>query len=134
MIMGMGIVLLGKKLVHPAIQLFALSIQEFEGWYEGSVSHKNNNPGNIKDLHFPGTIGKDSEGHAIFKDWESGWNALVTKLQNAFYGKSEVYRPSFSIYEFFAKWAAGNSIEYARFVADKFGVSPETTLAELLVI
>jgi hypothetical protein len=127
-----GVLLIGKRLVQPVIQTMALAIQEFEGWYEGSVSQRNNNPGNIKDRHFPGTIGTDTEGHAIFSSYVYGWNALVKKLQNAFEGKSTVYLLTMSLYEFFGKWAAGNSVAYAEYVAAALGVTPETTLAELL--
>jgi hypothetical protein len=128
----LGVLLAARKFVNPVIDRMAKAIQQFEGWHEGSVSWRNNNPGNIKDTHFPGTVGHDDEGHAIFDSFASGWNALVRKLENAFYGKSTVYLPTFSLYEFFRKWAEGNSREYAEFVATALGVTPETTLAELL--
>jgi hypothetical protein len=128
-----GIVLMGKRLVKPVIEAMARAIQEFEGWYEGSRSWRNNNPGNLKYAGQPGATGQDEQGHAIFDSFQSGWNALIRQLEAAFFGKSAVYSPADSLYSFFHKYAEGNSEEYARFVADYLHVTPETTLAELLL-
>ena len=128
-----GIVLIGRRLVEPVIQTMALAIQDWEGWYEGSRSWRNNNPGNLKYAGQPGAISKDEEGHAIFDSYQSGWNALIRQLEAAFFGTSKVYKPSFSLYEFFHVYAEANSENYARAVAAALGVPPETTLAELLV-
>jgi hypothetical protein len=126
------LILMGKKLVASPIEAMARAIQEFEGWYEGSVSQRNNNPGNLKYAGQPGAIGEDQYGHAIFDSFTSGWNALIRQLQAAFYGTSQVYSPTDTLYEFFSKYAEGNSQAYAEFVAGELGVAPTYTLQQII--
>jgi len=109
----------------------AEAIKEFEGWHVGSRSYRNNNPGNLKYNRQRGATGEDDQGHAIFETYEAGWEALCAQLDYDFSGRSTIYRPSWSLYDFFGKYAEGNSVEYAEFVAERLGVDPETTLAEL---
>lgn len=57
---------------------------------DGTRSWRNNNPGNIKasDWNWAqehGAIGKDVDGFAIFKDFQTGWNAK-NALLNEKYG------------------------------------------------
>ncbi len=110
----------------------AQAIMEFEGYFEGSVSFRNNNPGNLKYLHQTGSIGVDSQGHAIFETFQDGWNALTRQVMLMFTGRSTIYQPSMTLYEVFKKYAEGNSVEYAQFVATRLGVTPETKLQELV--
>lgn len=128
-------VFMGRKLVAPYIEKMARAIMDFEGWDYGSVSVRNNNPGNIKAI--PGTIfevgksgvvGADPGGHAIFDSFESGWNALITQLKLAFLNKSAVYKSSDTLYDFFGKYAEANSKSYAEYVAKQLGVTPYATL------
>ncbi len=114
-----------------AIQKMAEAIKSFEGWYVGSRSYRNNNPGNLKFHNQAGAIGQDETGHAVFGTYESGWNALVNQLRLAFYGGSAVYSLSDTLYTFFSKYAEANSGPYARYVAGALGVSPDTALADL---
>src|SRR6516225_11045126 len=55
------------------------AIQRFEGWSPGSVSYRNNNPGNLRSG--PGMIGTDANGYAVFPDYQTGWNALLNQVQ-----------------------------------------------------
>lgn len=114
-----------------AIQTMAGAIKDFEGWYPGSRSYRNNNPGNLKYAGQLGATGADDTGHAIFSSYDAGWNALVRQLQLAFYGGSFVYSLTDTLYSFFSKYAEGNSRQYAQFVAGKLGVSPDTKLQTL---
>ena len=132
--------LMGAKPVTSPIERMAKAIMDFEGWEPGSISMRNNNPGNIKAI--PGTIfevGKsgvigidpNSEGQAIFDSFKSGWDGLVTQLRLAFEGRSRVYSPNDTLYDFFSKYAETNSNEYARFVGEQLGVSPHTKLSQI---
>jgi hypothetical protein len=113
------------------LEKMAAAIMEFEGWYAGSRSQRNNNPGNLKYAGQPGAIGQDDEGHAIFSTFEDGWRALIRQLTAAFTGRSRVYSPEDTLYDFFGKYAEANSRQYAEFVAGKLGVSADETLASL---
>jgi hypothetical protein len=61
------------------ISSLASAIQRFEGWALGTVSYRNNNPGNLRSG--PGMIGTDTSGYAIFPDFQTGWNALLSQVQ-----------------------------------------------------
>lgn len=122
-----------------AIGKFAEAIQKFEGWFSGSISQRNNNPGNLKPLSrssFQGQVGLDSSGFAIFDSFSSGWQALVNQVTWAATGKSSVYSPSDSIISFFQKYAPSTDnndpYKYANFVANYIGVSPDTTIGSLV--
>jgi hypothetical protein len=67
------------------------AIERQEGFREGTLAWKNNNPGNIKIGKFArsmGAIGRDMQGHAVFPDAETGRNALRVLLQRKFAGKT----------------------------------------------
>ena len=121
-------IFMGKKFVDPYIERMAKAIMDFEGWALDSVSVRNNNPGNLKNVGQRGAVGTDSQGHAIFDSFESGWNALITQLRLAFNNRSRVYKSSDTLYDFFDKYAEANSKPYAEYVAKQLGVSPYTTL------
>ena len=59
---------------------FVTAIQKHEGYYEGSRSYRNKNPGNLKYIGQAGSIGKDSGGFAIFGSLEDGRNALKNDI------------------------------------------------------
>jgi hypothetical protein len=116
---------------NSVISKMANAIKEFEGWVPGSRSYRNNNPGNLKYAGQKGATGQDETGHAIFDTYQSGWNALMNQLKLAFSGTSLFYNPAMSLYEFFGKYAEGNSVQYAQYVAGKLGVSPDSKLSQL---
>lgn len=115
-------------IVPNYVARMAEAIKKFEGWYPGSRSYRNNNPGNLKYAGQFGATGQDEQGHAIFSTYTLGWNALLAQLRSAFNNTSRVYNSSMTLYEFFARYAEGNQIPYAQSVARALGVSPETTL------
>jgi hypothetical protein len=121
------------EVVNSKISDMALAIQTFEGWSEGSVSQKNNNPGNLKFAGQPGAISKDNQGHAIFDSYASGWSALLNQIRIAVDGTSRVYNPDMTFYQFFDKYAEANRLEYAKFVAERLNVSPNDTLRDTLL-
>ncbi len=128
-------ILLGKKLVPGYIERMALAIMNQEGYYQGSRSQRNNNPGNLVYASQAGTIGKDSKGFAIFDSFESGWNALIKQLKAAFNNTSSFYTSSMNLYQFFNVYASSSPSNertaYAKAVAGALGVTPETTLNQI---
>jgi hypothetical protein len=112
------------------IEQWANAITEFEGWYPGSRSFRNNNPGNLRYIRQNGAH-NDGGGYAKFNSYEQGWNALMTMLANAAAGKSKVYQPSMTLVHFFQVYApsadGNHPIEYAKFVAKRLDVDPFRT-------
>src|SRR3990167_8122284 len=119
------------------IEKLANAIQEYEGWYRGSRSWRNCNPGNLKFARQRRAIGKDDDGFAIFPDDETGFLALIHQIEIACNGKSKVYSPNDTLYGFFNKFAPSSDSnypkKYAEDVAKKLGISPHTKLKDLLI-
>lgn len=114
---------------------WAKAIQEFEGWYPGSRSQVNNNPGNLRFVRQDGAI-PDMNGYAIFSTYNDGWNALVCQLRRACHGQSRVYKANMTLLDFFEKYApssdGNNPWRYTQFVAKRLGISILTSLKELV--
>jgi hypothetical protein len=67
------------------------AIQKQEGYYPGSLSYRQNNPGNIKWGPFAkahGATGPGAGGHAIFPTYEAGRAALKSLIETKGAGKS----------------------------------------------
>lgn len=117
---------------------WALAIQQFEGYYPGSRSYRNNNPGNIRyaGLYASMAKGKDTAGFCIFESYERGFSALVTLLTRAATGLSDVYKPEDTLLGFYEKYAPASDNNYpagyANFVAGKIGVTASTKIKDLL--
>ena len=113
-----------------------MAIRSREGWKPGSTSYRNNNPGNLKFVSQPGTTGKDTRGFAIFKDYESGINALRNQILLVARGNSKVYPKTCTIIQFFAIYAPSSDNNdpesYAKEVADKMGVPVTWELSNLI--
>ncbi len=107
------------------VQLMAEGIRTFEGWYEGSKSMRNNNPGNIKGL--------DGE-FLVFSTAEAGFEYLKDYIRRACTGKHKAYKPSYTLRQFFATYAPdGDRIidNYTMHVAEGMGVSSKIKLSEI---
>lgn len=50
----------------------------------GTRGDRNNNPGNIKGGPYPGQVGTDAQGHAIFQNWGAGRQAQASLLQQKY--------------------------------------------------
>lgn len=118
------------------LTLWAEAIKKHEGWFPGSRSRRNNNPGNFKYVGQYTATGKDKDGFAIFPDYETGWKHLKKVLTNAATGKSKVYNPEMTLTEFFKIYAPSHDNNdperYASEVAKYIGVEPITKIKELL--
>ena len=124
----------------PTIPLLAEAIQSFEGWYPGSRSWRNNNPGNLRAGI--GMTGMDG-GFAVFPDVATGKLALIKQLTSIADGSSKVYgekarRKGYAscgelslleVCEIYAPSEDNNSPrQYAEFLAKKVGVSTDYKL------
>lgn len=132
MVLAAGAVKLG---IDAVIERMAFAIQDFEGWFPGSRSYRNNNPGNLRwfgsTIPWEGATGLDESNHVIFESYEAGLEALKNQLWLAFTGRSRVYSPEDTLKTFFGKYAEANQDSYAAFVASKLNVSVDTKLKDL---
>lgn len=129
-----------KKIVR-----WAQAIQRHEGWFVGSRSYRNNNPGNIRSP-YPGknsdytaslgAIGVDLGRFCIFPSPDAGFNALCTFLTHAASGKLKSYRPEMTLLEFYGVYAPSsdnnNPKTYAQAVAQYVGCTIDTPIKQLL--
>jgi hypothetical protein len=115
---------------NSAVTAWAQAIQQFEGWFPGSRSYRNNNPGNLRVLGAPGQIGVDPGGFAIFDSYASGFAALVSDLT----AKIAKY-PGATLAEIMGRYApasdGNDTSSYTNFIARALGVSPDTKLSQL---
>lgn len=118
------------------LEAWADAIQQHEGWYVGSRSYRNNNPGNIKYVGQALAIGKDSAGFCIFKSYADGRKCLTDMLVRAATPPPEGYYPEMTLRQFFAKYAPSSDNNdpdaYAKFVAQKTGVTVDTPISQLI--
>lgn len=116
---------------HKAVLKMAYAIMEWEGYWKGSVSYRNNNPGNIKAAGQDGCTGSDKSGHAIFVDFRAGWDALINQIKMMTDGRSTVYNGDMTFYKVFSIYAEANSRAYAEFVAERLKVLPIARLKDV---
>lgn len=119
-----GIVML--NLVPDYINAWADRITQHEGWYPGSRSYRNNNPGN---LEVDGDLGRDSGGYGVFSSYNAGRNALVADLT----AKVRKYG-SWTLYQVMARYAPpkeNNTQAYADTVAAALGVTTATLVRDI---
>lgn len=129
---GSGIGLPPITETKTMLEKWADAIKEYEGWFEGSRSQRNNNPGNLRWSPF--MVGKEG-GFAKFATFSDGYKALLHQLRIATNGKSRVYRPEMTLLEFFSTYAPASDSNhpraYAEFVARKLGVNTDTKINTL---
>ena len=128
----------------PTIPLLADAITSFEGWYPGSRSWRNNNPGNLRAG--VGMTGMDG-GFAVFPDVATGKQALIHQLTIIANGTSIVYNARaedlglvncgelsiLQMCEVYAPSSDNNSPrQYAEFLSKKVGVPVEYKLKQFI--
>jgi hypothetical protein len=120
------------------IEKWAEAIKKHEGWYVGSRSYRNNNPGNFRCAkwlmeEFGGTC---VDNFIKFPTYETGWKALTSFLTYACEGALRSYKPEMTLLDFYKVYAPsadGNSPKnYATAVAKDLGVSINTQIKEFL--
>jgi hypothetical protein len=119
------------------LTLMCEAIKSMEGWAEGSRSYRNKNPGNLRGGAWSLSIGHDDKGFNIFRTEADGMKTLRVMITNCASGKSQVYKPTDSLVNFFNKYAPAsdnnNPNHYASVVAKKMGVNPFTfTISQII--
>lgn len=124
--------LAGYKCLYPRLFELARAIQIFEGWFPGSRSFRNKNPGNLRGG--VGNLGNDSDGFVRFVSYFHGMYALCWDL----YLKCSGYTGTSlgpgcnlrDLVEVYAPGADGNHVgEYVGFLVARLNL-PETTKLE----
>ena len=119
------------------LENFCLAIEKHEGFYDGSRSQRNNNPGNMKFTEYTKSMGAthaDKGGFAVFPNYYMGLECLRQFIRDASNDKLKNYKQC-TIYSFFSKYAPPfeNNVEtYANFVAHRCGVSIDTKLSDFI--
>lgn len=120
----------GSTNYSDSIQNFARAIAYAEGYgIPGAIPTVANNPG---DLVLPGwspTMG--SAGIAVFDSADYGWSRLYRQLALIVGGQSDYYRLNMTIAEMGRTYAGGDE-NWSRNVASYLGVSPSTSLRQVL--
>lgn len=121
------------------IEAWAQAVQKHEGYYPGSRSYRNHNPGNFRCSGLVmGELGaiRCDDNFAVFPDFETGWAALVQFLTYAADGSLRAYNPEMTLYEFYAVYAPGGDGNYpkgyAESVANDLGLPATTKIGTLL--
>ncbi len=125
------------------LKKFCSAIKDYEGYFIGSRSYRNCNPGNIKCsqpfekslAHELGAIGQDADNFAKFKNFDAGFQALKDFVTLACMNKLKAYK-NVSILEFFNIYAPSsdnnNPNSYASYVAKKVGLDIKDKMSVLL--
>lgn len=118
------------------VQTLAVAIAKAEGFgTKNSVPTRTHNPGDIRALpgaHFPGQVGLNHHGYVIFKNDAAGWAALRHQLEKIVNRESAHYTPEMTLRQLSRKYAT--SPTWIKNVSKNLGVTPSTTLAEILDI
>ena len=115
--------------------LWAQGHRKAEGWYPGSRSWRNHNPGNLKFTEYTrglGASGADSGNFCIFPNYATGFEALKTLLKDAATDKLKSYKSTMTIKEFCQVFALPPDNHYANVVADEIGVKPDIQIKNIL--
>jgi hypothetical protein len=127
-----------KTLQMSKLQQWAEAIKVHEGWYPGSRSYRNNNPGNLRYTAYTsslGAVGKDSASFCRFGSPALGMKALTRFLEDACTNQLKRYKGTMSLiqfYEVYAPSSENDSLAYANFIAQRLNIDPSKPIYELL--
>ena len=121
--------------MKEVITIWASAIQHFEGWFPGSRSYRNNNPGNLEE---EGTAGRDGL-YAKFASYQDGFDRLCADLETKI--MEHPHATLLQIMNIYAPSADHNNPgAYTAYVAAKLNqrfpgtVSVATTMAQLALV
>lgn len=124
--------------VKNKIEEWALAIKKHEGWFPGSASYRNNNPGNFRCSPLVmGELGaiKCVNNLAVFPDYETGFKALKQFLIYVCTDQLKSYKSTMTLLEFYQRYAPSsdnnNPKNYAQCVAEDLKITPETIIGTL---
>jgi hypothetical protein len=116
------------------VQTLAKAIAKAEGFSKaGSLPSRYRNPGDLKVVRgyrYPGQEGVGKGGHVIFRSSAAGWAALEHQINKITDGTSR-YNVNMTLEEIGKKYA-GNWRVWSTSVARNLGVTPRTSLWEVL--
>jgi hypothetical protein len=126
------------KPMQNRIDDWAEQIKIHEGYFPGSASYRNNNPGNFRcSSLIMGELGatKCVNNLAVFPDYETGWKALKQFLVYACTDKLRSYKSTMTLLDFYKVYAPSadnnNPLNYATCVAKGLGVTVDTRISTL---
>lgn len=122
------------------IEAWAKAIQKHEGYFPGSRSYRNNNPGNLRYTSYTNSLGankgQDDNRFVIYKTFDIGFGALKQFITDAANGELRAYRPEMTLVEFYSVYAPSGDgnypLGYATAVAKDLGVKTSTKIKDLL--
>jgi hypothetical protein len=95
----------------------ASAIQTQEGYFPGSLSFRNNNPGNLRFVGQRGAVAGDG-GFAAYPSYKEGLAALLDQIQlNASRGADAAGRPVVTVADLIYSWAPPSENNTAAYVA-----------------
>ena len=115
------------------VHTLAKAIAKAEGFGKaGTIPSRYRNPGDLKAVRgyrYPGQVGVGKGGHVIFRN-DAGWTALEHQIDKIVDGTSR-YNVNMTLKEISKKYA-GNWRVWSMNVAHNLGVTPDTSLWEVL--
>lgn len=115
-------------------RVFARAIAKSEGFFiKGSIPNRNHNPGDLKGVAFPGQIGIDVHGHAIFKNDYWGWAALDNQVRRMCEDSGSRYNPAMTLEQIGHRYAR-DWRRWAKNVSHEMNCKTDTTLMEIFQI
>ena len=123
----------------PKIVAWATIAKSHEGYFppgtnaacpNGSLSWRNNNPGNFKFANQPNAT--DANGWACFDTYVHGFDYLCTFLTEAATNMMPLYSATMSLLQFYQVYSPdGTEAQYAAEVAQNLGVTVDTPISNL---
>lgn len=130
---GFGARLRGS-IAPEAVNSLAAAIQEHEGYYPGSRSYRDNNPGNLMFVGQPGAT-SDPDGFAVFSSYAQGLQALKNQITlDASRGSDAAGRPIATVADLLTSWAPPSENDtgsYIAAVSAQTGYDPSAPLSSL---
>jgi hypothetical protein len=120
--------------VSDQVEALALAIAQAEGYFQkGTIPNRLRNPGDlrvVRGYRFPGQVGTDRRGYAIFRNDRAGFAALTHQIDKIVAGDSAHYTVNMTVKELGRKYA--ESGVWARTVSRILGVEQGAYLWEVL--
>ena len=115
---------------------FSKAVAHAEGFgVKHAIPTRYHNPGDLKTIpsaaKLPGQKAVGKGGHVVFKSDAAGWDALKDQIAKMVDGRSKHFNPNMTLTQV-AKRYAGNWRPWVKIVSRELGVTPSTTLAEIL--
>ncbi len=117
-----------------AVDSLAAAIQTHEGYFPGSLSYRQNNPGNLRYAGQAGAL-PGSAGFAVFPSYDAGLSALKNQIRlDASRGSDAAGRPVVTVSDLISSWAPSNENDTGAYIASvslQTGFDPSAALDSL---